>query len=75
MNIDTKLIPKVLAERLKKVLSSVISKNQTAYVKRRFINGDRLISDILEISDNLKTKGFLITLDIEKTFNLVNHLS
>ena len=75
MNIDTKLIPKVLAERLKKNLSSVISKNQTAYVKRRFINGDRLISDILEISDNLKTKGFLITLDIEKTFNLVNHLS
>ena len=75
MNIDTKLIPKVLAERLKKVLSSVISKNQTAYVKGRFIKGDRLISDILEISDNLKTKGFLITLDIEKTFNLVNHLS
>ena len=75
MNIDTKLIPKVLAERLKKVLSSLISKNQTVYVKGRFIKGGRLISDILEISDNLKTKGFLMTLDIEKTFNLVNHLS
>ena len=36
--------------------------------------GSRLISDILEISDNLKVKGFLMTLDIEKDFDSVNHL-
>ena len=36
--------------------------------------GDRLISDILEISNNLKIKGFLIALDIVKPFNSVNHL-
>ena len=36
--------------------------------------GDRLISDILEISDNLQIKGFLMTLDIEKAFNSANHL-
>ena len=35
--------------------------------------GDRLISDILEISDNLKIKGFLMTLDIEKAFNSVKY--
>ena len=75
LNIDTKLISKVLAERLKKVLPSLISKNQTAYVKGRFISeGGRLISDILEISDNLKIKGFLMTLDIKKAFDSVNHL-
>ena len=65
----------MLTERLKKVLSSLISQNQTAYVKGRFITeGGRLISDFLEISDNLKIKGFLMTLDIEKAFNSVNHL-
>ena len=36
--------------------------------------GDRLISDILEISDNLKIKGFLMTVDIEKAFDSVNDL-
>ena len=68
-------ISKVLAERLRKALPSVISKNQTAYVKGRFISeGSRLSSDILEISDNLKVKGFLMTLDIENAFDSVNHL-
>ena len=59
LNVDIKLISKVLAERLKKVLPSLISKSQTAYVKRKFIcEGGRIISDILEISDNLKIKRF-----------------
>ena len=70
LNVDTKFVSEVLAERLKKVLSSLISKNQTAYVKGRFVSEvGRLISDILEISDNLKVKGFLMTLDIEKAFD------
>ena len=38
LNIDTKLISKVLAERLKNVLPSLISSDQTAYVNRRFIS-------------------------------------
>ena len=55
LNINTKLISKLLAERLKKVLPSLIFKNQTAYVKGRFMSeGGRLISNILEISDKLK---------------------
>ena len=69
LSIDTKLFSKELAERLKKVLPSLISRNQTAYVKERFISeGSRLISDVLEISDNLKIKGVLMTIDS------VNHL-
>ena len=65
----------MLDERLKEVLPSLISKNQTAYVKGRFISeGGRLISDIHEISDNLKIKGYLVTQDTEKAFDLVNHL-
>ena len=57
LNVDIKLIFKVLAERLKKILPSLISKNQTAYVKGIFISeGGKIISDILEIFDNLKIK-------------------
>ena len=38
LNGDTKIIYKVLAEKLKKILPSLISKNQTNYVKRRLIS-------------------------------------
>ena len=69
------VIQNLFLKRLKKVFPSLISKIQTAYVKGRFISeGGRLFSDILEISDNLKIKGFLRTMDIEKAFDSVNHL-
>ena len=52
---------KILAERLKNVLPSLIFSDQTAYVKGRFFSeGGRLISDVLEICDKLQIKGFLI---------------
>ena len=72
--IDTKNISKVLAEKLKNVLPSFISSDQTAYVKGWFISeGDRLISDVLEICDQLQIKDFLITVDIEKDFGCINN--
>ena len=74
LNIDTKVVSKVLAERLKNVLSSLISSHQTAYVKGRFISqSGRLILDVLEISDKLQIKCFLMTVDIEKAFGSINH--
>ena len=74
LNVDAKIKPKLLAKRLKNVLSPLISYNQTAYVNGRFVSeGGRLISDILEISDMLSLKGLLLTVDIQKAFDSVNH--
>ena len=74
LHIDTKFISKVLAEKLKNVLPSLISSDQTAYAKGRFISeGVRLISDVLEICDNLQIKGFLMKVDIEEVFDSINH--
>ena len=73
-NIDMKIISKVLPTRIKNVLLFLISSNQTVHVKIRFISeSGRVISDILEISNTLALKGFLVTVDIEKTFHFVNH--
>ena len=69
-----KLISKVLASRLKSVISSIVNENQVAYVNNRFISeSGRLISDVLEITNSLDIEGLLMTVDIEKTFDSINH--
>ena len=45
-----------------------------AYVENRFIGeSGRLIADIIEITDILNKEGFLVTMDIEKAFNSLDH--
>ena len=59
---------------IKKHLSLLISSEQTAYVNQRFIcEGSWLSFGVLEITDLLKIKGFLLTVDIEKAFDSVDH--
>ena len=73
-NTDTKIIIKVLSTRIKNVLPFLICSDQTAYVKNRFISErGRVMSDILEVSNSLALEGFLVIVDIEKTFDSVNH--
>ena len=74
LNTDMKIISKVLSTKIKGVLPYLISSNQTAYVKSRFISkSGRLILDILEIAETLELEGFLVTRDVEKAFDSVNH--
>ena len=69
-----KLISKVLASHLKSVISSIVNENQVAYVNNRFISeSGRLISDVLEITNSLDIEGLLMTVDIEKAFDSINH--
>ena len=49
LNVDTKIFSKTVASRFIPILPTIISSDQTAYVKGRFIGESiRLISDILE---------------------------
>ena len=74
LNVDLKIIPKALSEKLKKVLPDLISTQQTAYVKNRHIGeSGRLISDIIEIAGLKKLEGFSVTTDIEKAFDLLDY--
>ena len=73
LNVDLKIISKALSEKLKKVLPDLISSQQTAYVKNRHIGEcGRLISDIIKIA-KIKKIGFLVTMDIEKAFDSLDH--
>ena len=59
---------------MKYVLHELISSNQTVYVKNQFISeSGRLIFDVSEICDILNVPGYLITIDIEKVFDFIDH--
>ena len=74
LNVDIKLISKVLSNRIKNLMPNLISTNQNAYVTNRFISEwGRLISDILEMTDTLNMEGCLLIIDIEKAFKSVDH--
>ena len=74
LNFNIKIISKALLERLKNVLSSLISTQQTVYIKNRFIReGGRLISDIVDICDRNNIGRYLVTMDIEEAFDSLEH--
>ena len=74
LNVDTKIISKSLASRFCPVLPTIISSDQTAYVKGRYIGESiRLISDVLELSEKYNVPGYILTVDLEKAFDSIDH--
>ena len=74
LNIDTKIISKAFAAKLKPILSSSISSNQTGCMEKRCISQcGKLISDIMEISGKENILGYLVTMDLEKAFDSLDH--
>ena len=70
LNVGYKIISKVLANRLKSVMSSIISPEQTCCVPGRDI-ADNIMSvrDVINFIDVSNQEGFLIKIDQEKAFD------
>ncbi len=70
LNVDYKIVSKVLATRLKQVLPTVIHSDQSGYIPNRYIGETiRLIQDMMEYT---KVKAILlILLDFEKAFDSI----
>ena len=61
---------------MKTVIHSLISYDQTAYVKGRYIGESvRLIDDLLKYAEDENIDGILFAADIEKAFDSVDHNS
>ena len=74
LNVDTKILSKAVASTLKSVIGFLVTSYQTAYVPGRFIGESvRLISDILEYTDNAEIPCYMLSADIEKAFDSVSH--
>ena len=69
INVDIKIASKALAFGMKKVLSSIIHYDQTAYVKGRYVGESiRLIDDLLKFAEEENLDGILFCCRHKKSF-------
>ena len=74
LNVSYKLASACIANRIKSVLSDLISEDQTGFVPDRFIGENiRLLYDLLNQTDKNNIPGMLLLIDFEKAFDTVSH--
>ena len=70
LNIVYKIGSSSIANRIKNVLPTIISEDQTGFIKNRFIGDNiRLIFDIMSWLDHNNKPGLLLCLDFQKAFD------
>ena len=68
-----KLLVKVLANKLKKVIGKVISSNQNAFIKgRQILDGSLIANEVIDSWQKREEKGLICKLDIEKAYDSIN---
>lgn len=74
LNVDYKILTRVFANRLKKVIGSIINKNQTCCIPNRAIS-DTIASvrDLIDYCDIENVQGYIIKIDQQKAFDKVDH--
>jgi len=72
-NTDYKILAFVLANRIQKVIPKLVSEQQSAYMKNRYIgNNVRFIDDLLYYCKCNKIGGALLFLDFQKAFDSIS---
>ena len=70
LNVDYKIVSKVMSSRLSKVLGTIIDSDQSCSVPGRTISSNlHMLRDILDYIDRTKETGILVSLDQEKAFD------
>ena len=68
LNVDYKIAAKCIANRVKKVITRIISEEQTGFIKRRYIEENvRLISEIIKNANKTDEPDF------NKAFDSLDH--
>ena len=72
LDIDRKLLAKILARRLESVLPDIISVDQTGFILgRNSSNNIRRLLNLIQHSSGSKAKSLVISLDAEKAFDRI----
>jgi hypothetical protein len=73
LNTDYKIIAKLLAMRIQPLLPDIIHRNQTGFIKGRYIGENiRIVDDVTTFCKNYNIPGFLLLLDYEKAFDTIS---
>jgi hypothetical protein len=68
-----KILAKLLANRLRMVIGSVISETQTAFVKdRQILDGILIANEVVDEAHRLKNELLLFKVDFEKAYDSVD---
>ena len=68
-----KLIAKVLANRLKKVMNGLVNPTQNAFVEcRQILDASLIANEVIDSMRKRKERGILCKLDIEKAYDQIN---
>ncbi|KAJ9558860.1 LOW QUALITY PROTEIN: hypothetical protein OSB04_013474 [Centaurea solstitialis] len=68
-----KVVSKVLAHRLKKVIGKVVSDPQSAFIKdRNILDGVLIANEVVDFIRNRKRKGLIFKVDFEKAYDTVD---
>ena len=71
-NVDYRILAFTLAQRMQKTIGNMISNDQSAYIKGRYMGTNiRLVSDIIDYFDMMNESGFLLMLDFKKAFDSI----
>ncbi len=74
LNTDFKILAKVLANRLKKVLPEIITTNQAySIIGREITDTVSNIRDKISYMIESKKEGYMVSIDLEKAFDRVEH--
>ena len=73
MNVDVKILTKLLAMRLNTVLPTIIHESQTAVYGRQIANSVHLVRDIIDHANQNDEGAALLFIDQEKAFDRVSH--
>ena len=69
-NEDYVILAFVLARRMQRVIDSVLSHDQSAYVRNRYIGYNiRLVDDAIEYYERMQKKGIILMADLRKVFD------
>jgi len=72
LNVDYKILTKIIANRIETFLPKLIHSDQTSFVKGRYIGQNiRLLNGIMAYTNIEKLPGILLFVDFEKAFDSI----